>query len=99
MRPSPSGSPSREKTWRRGALRPPKPVGGGREGADKESGPEKSRHVTFKHEPGGEKVKAETSPREPGPLKKPPRAGKWYRRGRGRPKKVKADAGGAGSGK
>ena len=100
MRPSPSGSPSREKTWRRGALRPPKPVGEGREGANKESDPEKSRRVTFQLEPGSEKVKAETSPREPSPLKKP-RTGKrqWYRKERFRPKKEKADAGGAGSGR
>ena len=100
MRPSPSGSPSREKTWRRGALRPPKPVGEGREGATKESDPEKSRRVTFQFEPGSEKVKAETSPRELDLLKKPrTEKRQWFRRGQPRPKKEKAGAGGAGSGR
>ena len=100
MRPSPRGSPSREKTWRRGALRPPKPVGEGREGATKESDPEKSRRVTFQFEPGSEKVKAETSPRELGLLKKPhTEKRQWFRRVPRQREKKKVNEGGAGSGR
>ena len=100
MRPSPSGSPSRERPWRRGALRPPKPVGGDHEGATKESDPEKSRRVTFQFEPGSEKVKAETFPRELGPPKKPrTEKRQWFRRAPSERKKKKVGAGGAGSGR